>query len=144
MVRGNYDGWGYSPLDQITTANVKELVPVWSLSTGVSDAHQAPPIVNNGMMFVSTPQNHVIAIDAKTGNILWRYRARAAAETAAAASDQSRRRPRTATRSNVATHGCLRRGAQGRHRRGVWDKCVARLERGLLLDPRAAGAKGKS
>jgi alcohol dehydrogenase (cytochrome c) len=28
MYRGNYSGWGYSPLDQITPANVKKLVPV--------------------------------------------------------------------------------------------------------------------
>jgi alcohol dehydrogenase (cytochrome c) len=73
MPRGNYNGWGYTPLDQINTENVKRLVPVWSLSTGVNDAHQAPPIINNGIMFVSTPQNRVIAIDARNGDTLWRY-----------------------------------------------------------------------
>ena len=35
MTRGNYAGWSYSPLDQINTSNVKNLVPVWSVSTGV-------------------------------------------------------------------------------------------------------------
>ena len=73
MVRGNYEGWGYSPLDQITAENVKELVPAWTLSTGVAEAHQSPPIVNNGIMFVTTPQNKVMAIHAKTGDLLWRY-----------------------------------------------------------------------
>ena len=34
MTRGNYQGWSYSPLDQINTSNVKRLVPVWALSTG--------------------------------------------------------------------------------------------------------------
>lgn len=72
--RGNYAGWGYSPLDQITTENVKDLVPVWSYTTGLVEGHQAPPIVNNGVMFVSTPENNVIALDAKTGNEIWRYR----------------------------------------------------------------------
>ena len=33
MVRRTYDGWGYSPLDQITTANVARLQPVWMMST---------------------------------------------------------------------------------------------------------------
>ena len=33
--RRTYDGWGYSPLDQITTDNVARLEPVWTLSTGV-------------------------------------------------------------------------------------------------------------
>jgi len=33
MYRGNYAGWGYSPLDQITPQNVTKLTPVWTLST---------------------------------------------------------------------------------------------------------------
>lgn len=72
--RGNYAGWGYSPLDQITSENVKNLVPVWSYATGVQEGHQAPPIANNGVLFVSTPENNVIALDARTGNEIWRYR----------------------------------------------------------------------
>src|SRR4051812_31922055 len=74
MVRRTYDGWGYSPLEQITRGNVTKLQPVWSLSTGVTSGHQAPPIVNGGVMFVATPNNQVLAIDARTGTLLWRYR----------------------------------------------------------------------
>jgi alcohol dehydrogenase (cytochrome c) len=74
MVRRTYDGWGYSPLEQITTRNVERLRPVWVFSTGVVSGHEAPPIVNNGVMFVATPTNQVIAIEAKTGRILWRFR----------------------------------------------------------------------
>ncbi len=74
MYRRTYDGWGYSPLDEINTANVKSLKPVWSYSTGVDEGHQAPPIVNDGVMFVSTPQNQVLAIDAGSGDLIWRYR----------------------------------------------------------------------
>src|SRR5262249_37837007 len=55
MTRGNYKGWSYSSLDRINTSNVKNLVPVWSFSTGVDSGHESPPIVNNGVMFVSTP-----------------------------------------------------------------------------------------
>src|SRR5262245_54802791 len=74
MVRRTYDGWGYSPLDQITAANVAKLQPVWMMSTGMNNGHQAPPYVNNGVMFVSTSYNQLIAIDAKSGGELWRYR----------------------------------------------------------------------
>ena len=73
MIRRTYDGWGYSPLDQITPANVSRLEPAWVLSTGVSSGHEAAPIVNNGVMFFSTPSHQVFAIDAKTGVILWRW-----------------------------------------------------------------------
>lgn len=74
MIRRTYDGWGYSPLTQITAANVKNLRLVWTFATGEPKVHEAAPIVNNGVMFVSTPNNQVIAIDAKSGNVLWRYR----------------------------------------------------------------------
>ncbi|MEM7543705.1 MAG: PQQ-dependent dehydrogenase, methanol/ethanol family, partial [Pseudomonadota bacterium] len=74
MYRGTYDGIGYSPLEQINTENVNKLRPAWTVSTGVSEAHQAPPIVNNGVMFITTPENQVIALDAKNGEIIWRYR----------------------------------------------------------------------
>ena len=57
MIRRTYDGWGYSPLDQITPANVSRLEPAWVFSTGVSSGHEAAPLVNNGVMFVSTPSH---------------------------------------------------------------------------------------
>lgn len=74
MYRRTYDGWGYSPLEQVTPGNAASLVPVWTFSTGVAEGHQSPPIVNNGIMFVSTPQNQVLALDAKSGELLWRYK----------------------------------------------------------------------
>jgi alcohol dehydrogenase (cytochrome c) len=74
LFRRTYDGWGYSPLSQITPANVGNLELVWSFATGQVEGHQAPPIVNNGVMFVATPGNQVLAIEAKTGALLWRYK----------------------------------------------------------------------
>jgi len=74
MNRGRYEGWGYSPLSKITKANVGRLTPVWVASTGQIGGHEAPPLVNNGVMFVSTPNNQVMALDAKTGTVRWRFR----------------------------------------------------------------------
>jgi len=73
MVRRTYDGWAYSPLDQITTKNVSRLQPVWTVSTGMNNGHEAAPL-NGGVMFVSTSFNQVLALDAKAGTVLWRYR----------------------------------------------------------------------
>ena len=69
MYRRTYDSWGYSPLDEITARNVQDLVPVWSASTGTQEGHQAPPIVNDGTMFVTTPFNQVLALDVETGKL---------------------------------------------------------------------------
>jgi alcohol dehydrogenase (cytochrome c) len=73
-VRRTYDGWGYSPLAQLTPSTVSRLQPVWVFGTGERSGHQAPPMVNNGVMFVATPGNQVIALNAATGAQLWRYR----------------------------------------------------------------------
>ncbi len=74
MTRGRYQGWSYSALDQINTSNVKNLQPVWTFSTGVDSGHESPPIVNNGMMFVATPYNQVLALNAATGELIWRFK----------------------------------------------------------------------
>jgi alcohol dehydrogenase (cytochrome c) len=74
LPRRTYDGTAFSPLDQINPGNVKNLQLVWSFATGVTEGHEAPPIVNNGMMFVATPQAQIIALDARTGNQIWRYK----------------------------------------------------------------------
>ncbi|HKA01338.1 MAG TPA: PQQ-binding-like beta-propeller repeat protein, partial [Candidatus Solibacter sp.] len=74
MVRRTYDGWGYSPLEQITTKNVDKLQPVWEFATGVTSGHEAPPMVNNGVLFAATPNNQVLAVDVRTGKLLWRFR----------------------------------------------------------------------
>ncbi|MFC5512498.1 PQQ-dependent dehydrogenase, methanol/ethanol family [Massilia jejuensis] len=72
--RGNYAGWGYSPLAQINEKNVGNLELAWAFATGQVEGHQAPPIVNGGYMFITTPGSQLIAIDAKTGLELWRYK----------------------------------------------------------------------
>ena len=72
--RRTYDSQGYSPLKEINAGNVAKLRPLWTFSTGLREGHQAPPVVNNGAMFITTPQNHVIALDAATGEQRWRYR----------------------------------------------------------------------
>ena len=74
MYRGNYQGWGYSPLEKINAGNVKKLDLAWSFSTGVTEGHQSPPIVNNGYMYITTPNGQVIALNAITGEELWRYK----------------------------------------------------------------------
>ncbi len=78
MIRRTYDGWGYSPLDQINTANVANLKPLWGFPTGQVHVHEAAPIVNGGYMYVSTPESQVIALNAVTGETIWRYNRRRA------------------------------------------------------------------
>ena len=66
MYRRTYDGFGFSPLKQITPSNIRRLTLAWSVSTDLLGAHETTPIVNHARMFITTPQNNIIALDAKT------------------------------------------------------------------------------
>ena len=63
----------YSELKDINTDNVAKLAPAWILQTGVVGTFPTNPLVVDGVMYVTTPFNHVIAIDAATGAEKWRY-----------------------------------------------------------------------
>ena len=69
-----YNAQRYSPLDQINRANVRRMVPVWSFQTGdAQGGMQCTPLVADGVMYVSTANNKVFALDAATGRKLWHY-----------------------------------------------------------------------
>ncbi|MCW0183339.1 MAG: PQQ-dependent dehydrogenase, methanol/ethanol family [Zavarzinia sp.] len=63
----------YSPLNAITTDNVKQLGLAWSYETGGNRGHHATPIVIDGTMYVTAPWSIVTALDARTGKALWTY-----------------------------------------------------------------------
>jgi glucose dehydrogenase len=69
----DYSNQRYSPLAQIDSGNVARLARAWTIKTGVPGSFQATPIVRDGVMYVSTPFDHVLAVDAATGRELWRY-----------------------------------------------------------------------
>jgi PQQ-dependent dehydrogenase (methanol/ethanol family) len=69
----SYDNQRYSTLKQINPANVKRLLPVSIIQTGIANSFEATPLVVNGIMYVSTPGDHVLAYDAATGSPLWSF-----------------------------------------------------------------------
>jgi glucose dehydrogenase len=69
----DYANQRYSPLKQVDRTNVAKLDIAWKVKTGVSASFQSTPIVVDGVMYVSLPYNHVLALDARTGKQLWRY-----------------------------------------------------------------------
>ena len=63
----------YSELQDINTGNVTKLTPAWIMQTGVIGTFPTNPLVVDGVMYVTTPFNHVIALDAASGAERWRY-----------------------------------------------------------------------
>jgi len=77
-------GTRFSPLEQINRENVTALKRAWTYHTGEvnreneTDRHQvAPfettPLVVDGILYLSTPSNRVIALDAETGKEIWQF-----------------------------------------------------------------------
>ena len=142
MYRGNYAGWGYSALDQINPKNVKKLMPLWSFSTGVVEGHQSPPIVNNGVMFITTPQNQVFALDAKTGDPLWRYK-RELPEDIILSHPTNRGVGLYEDKVYIATLDTHVVALDAKTGQVVWDKAVDEYKKGYYLTLAPLVAKGK-
>ena len=74
MWRGTLDNQGYSPLDLVNTENVDQLELAWAWPMAEVGQQEVAPLVHDGMMFLSTNNNIVQALDAQTGDLLWEYR----------------------------------------------------------------------
>jgi len=70
--QGSYDNHGFSTLDKINRQTVTDLELSWRmpLQTGVNNPG---PIVHDGVMYLFTFPDTVLAIDARNGALLWRY-----------------------------------------------------------------------
>ncbi len=86
MYNRTYAGWRFSPLDQISAANIKKLVPKWIFAGGTVGDQQMTPVVNDGVMFTTSTSlafNRVHAVNAATGELLWKYDRRTAEDVGA-------------------------------------------------------------
>ncbi|WP_313288933.1 outer membrane protein assembly factor BamB family protein, partial [Stutzerimonas nitrititolerans] len=74
-------GTRYSPLAQITPSNVDRLEPVWHYRTGdvrrpgdpEETTYEVTPLMVDDSLYLCTPHNLVIALDAETGEERWRF-----------------------------------------------------------------------
>ena len=79
---GDVVSWGigqqgqrYSPLRQINASSIGRLAPVWSFSFGGEKqrGQESQPLIHDGVMFVTASYSRLFALDAKTGQKLWKY-----------------------------------------------------------------------
>ena len=73
MWRRTLDGWGYSPLDQITRENVSGLRMVWTRAL-TRGSQQGTPLAYDGVLYMPNPRDVIQAIDAATGDLKWEHR----------------------------------------------------------------------
>ena len=79
---GDQAGTKYSPLEEINRSNVRNLQSAWTWKTGegprdefktVPGMFEATPLMIGGTLYLSTPYNRVVALDANTGRERWSY-----------------------------------------------------------------------
>ena len=70
--RRTYDAFGYSPLKQINTTNIDDLRVAWTWSLAPGP-NESTPIIHDGVMFIHGYGDHVQALNAATGDLLWQY-----------------------------------------------------------------------
>lgn len=71
--RRTYDAQAHSPLAQVSRENVGKLRLSWSL-TMREGSNQGTPLIYDGVMYLTHPDNVIQALDAATGELIWEYR----------------------------------------------------------------------
>jgi alcohol dehydrogenase (cytochrome c) len=73
MYSNTYNGWRFSRLNQINTENVKNLRVKWLFQGRHVEKFETTPLVVDGVMYLTRPENDVYALDAETGRAMWYY-----------------------------------------------------------------------
>src|SRR6478736_6944897 len=71
---GSYASTHHSELNQLRPDNVARLELKWVWQANSLEKLEATPLVVDGVMYLTDPPNDVVAIDARTGRVFWRYR----------------------------------------------------------------------
>src|ERR1700730_3970767 len=75
MYSGSYDGWRHTSLAEISPANVAQLRIRWIKQFDITGTIiEATPLVIDGVIFMVAEAGHVLAMDSKTGNVIWEYK----------------------------------------------------------------------
>jgi len=78
LVGGDWGNTRYSTLARITASNVKTLKGAWMARLqsgfGAGFSQQGTPVVKDGVMYVTTGEQEIFALNAKTGDLIWEYR----------------------------------------------------------------------
>ena len=73
MYSGDYAGRRYSSLNQIGIGNAGFLAPKWAYQTMAGGKFETTPLVVDGILYGTGPENRAFALDAKSGRPIWQY-----------------------------------------------------------------------
>jgi quinoprotein glucose dehydrogenase len=70
---GGIDGDHYSTLTQINRTNAHSLTKAWTFDTGETGGIETNPLIVGTTLFAFTPSEKVVALDAATGKLKWKF-----------------------------------------------------------------------
>ncbi len=140
--RRTYDGWGYSPLDQIDKTNVDnlDLAWAWAMDDGFN---QPTPMVYDGVMYLANPGNIVQALDAATGTLLWEFRREFAEDYFAGGFNQMRNLAIWGDKVFLATKDAYLLALDARTGALLWETQIASYRKGYTNVAGPLVVKGK-
>jgi alcohol dehydrogenase (cytochrome c) len=137
--RRTHDQQGFSPLKQIDKKNIINLQVAWSLALPPGP-NEMEPLLHDGVLFVFGYRDHVLALDATSGDQLWHYQRQLPEST------------RFSYKRSMALYGDkLYVGTSDAHvialnvKTGkiVWDRAIANPGEGFMLTGGPLVARGK-
>ena len=141
MIRRNYQAHSYSPLNSITTANVKDLRLEWVWAMNDGGANQPTPIVHDGIIYLANTSNTVQALDGRTGDLIWENHLGPDATRAYGA---TRSLGIYQDKVFIATTDAQLYALDARTGKIVWQTAIADREEGLQQHQRAADHQRQS
>lgn len=72
-IGGSPQNTHYSPLNEINRSNVARLQVAWKFDTGEAGGLETTPLIIDGVLYGITPSQKIIALDAATGTLLWKF-----------------------------------------------------------------------
>ena len=73
MYSGDYAGRRYSALDQVNAKNAASLVPKWAYQTMAGGKFETTPLVVDGVLYATGPDDRAFALDARSGRPFWQF-----------------------------------------------------------------------
>ena len=142
MFRRTYDGWGYSPLEQVNRETVGdlELAWVWAMDDG---SNQPTPLVYDGVLYLTNPANTIQALEAATGELIWEYRRNFPEGFSSRGFNQLRNISIYEDKIYLSTKDAAMVALDARTGRVVWETQIADYEKGYnnVSGPMVMGGK---
>ncbi|MDA1369630.1 MAG: PQQ-dependent dehydrogenase, methanol/ethanol family [Proteobacteria bacterium] len=70
---GGYRNYRHSPITELSPANIDTIEVAWAFPTGTVGQFAVSPIIYDGIMYVTSSYNRLFALNARTGELYWRY-----------------------------------------------------------------------